>query len=138
MDVNFDGEEELVVAYPGYNRICYRCYDLINVPETLLNGFSEPISQEPYNNLVMSAYEDYPCAETIFDYDNKTITIDESIGIGYNIKTIASYYKPEYGNPYVRVTCREECETTQNGRSKRRYEIVDDTLKLVKKEFEAW
>ena len=30
MDVNFDGDEELVVSYEGYNQLYFACYDLVH------------------------------------------------------------------------------------------------------------
>lgn len=138
MDVDFDDEVELVVRWSRYNRHYYLCYGMTGryEPKT---GFIKPMKDEPYNNLVTSAYADFPCADTEFDYKNRIIIISESIGVGYHIETVAAYYKPEYDDPRVRVVHKEEHEAVyEEGFTTKIYDLVNDTLKLVKTEFEPW
>lgn len=64
MDVNFDGEAELVVAHQGYNRIYYACFDLVNGNQHEPSiGILSPMDEEPYNNIVGGM-----CGRTEFDY----------------------------------------------------------------------
>lgn len=67
-DVDFDGEKELCFKGPGYNREYYNCYKI-------LNGKIEMMGAEPYNNIVYGI-----CGNTEFDYEAKTITVDEQMG----------------------------------------------------------
>lgn len=132
MDMDFDGEEEFVVKHLGYNRFYYYCYDLVdgNKHEPCA-GFLSPM-EAPYNNLV-SGYGN----ETKFDYENKTIYVQEQSdmtiretwlkSIGGKIRT---YKMKEYnfhgsdGGPH-----EEHIKT---------YKLIDDTLRLVSHEIEKY
>lgn len=82
MDVNFDGEQELVIEYPGYNRKYYACYDLINGDRNICPGLLQAMSEPPFNNIVGGEN-----GETEFDYINKKMHQYETIGCCSSIET---------------------------------------------------
>lgn len=77
MDVNFDGEKEFVVKYPGYSNTYYACFDLFNgnSHEPCI-GFLSPMDEAPYTSLVGGKG-----GETRFDYQNKEIYVLASAGM---------------------------------------------------------
>lgn len=136
MDVNFDGEKDLVVRRTGYNRWYYFCYDLVNDDNlNRISGLLEPLTKKPYNNLVGQIYEEAPCSTT-FDYNSKTIIIEESLGCCTYEKTIASYEKFEqYSPPYVQIVHKEIGSISVDGESKEVYDLIDGVLQLTEKKF---
>lgn len=78
-DVDFDGDYEILFCVGGYNRIYYTSYKIIS------RNRAEYMSNKPYNNLVEmyeSSLEDDAdtSSDTNFDYDKRTITINEPSG----------------------------------------------------------
>lgn len=135
MDVNFDGEKEFVVEHKGYNRFYYACFDLVHGSKrNSCPGFLEPLEEEPFNNLVGECYAEVPCSTT-FDYDSKTITIDESIGCCRHVKTIATYCDLALEAPSIRVVRREISYFSEGGETKEIYDLIDETLTLTRKNF---
>lgn len=128
MDVNFDGEEELVIEYKGYNRYYYACFDLIHGSKNVTPGILQPMSEEPYNNFV-SFGDSY----TEFDYDNKTIHIFEQMGCCSHVETWCAMVKDsEYSNPKLRIVRKEDVDYTADGYViKTIYKRVDGELKEV-------
>ncbi len=79
MDVNFDGEEEFIVAHEGYNRTYYACFDLVNGNRYgSCPGLLESNNVPPYNNIVsgIDVQPSYP----EFDRQKQEIYISETIG----------------------------------------------------------
>ena len=133
MDVNFDGEEDFVVSYPGYNRTYYACFDLVNGNQhNPCPGLLSPMDEAPYDNLAGGMN-----GETDFDYQHKTIHILEQIGVASQIETWCKLIPDKNGEEdMVRVIRREETEycTAENGDQIKHtdvYELKGDTLKLV-------
>jgi len=133
MDVNFDGEEEFVVAHEGYNRTYYACFDLVNGNWSgSCPGLLESINDPPYNNIV-SGIPEQP-SYTVFDRKRKEIFVYESMGCCSYYKTWAKYFKgDEYGNePTVKVTKMESHEWWADGKENiKTYKLLNDSLKLV-------
>lgn len=67
-DIDFDGQKELCFRARGYNREYYLCYKIVE-------GRIRQMVERPYNNIVYGM-----CGMTHFDYESKTITIDEQLG----------------------------------------------------------
>lgn len=135
MDVNFDGEKEFVVEHEGYNRFYYACFDLVHGSKrNSCPGFLEPLGEEPFNNLVGECYDEVPCSTT-FDYDSKTITIDESIGCCRHVKTIATYCDLALEAPSIRVVHQEIGYFSEGGETKEIYDLIDGALTLTRKNF---
>lgn len=106
MDVNFDGEEELVVEHPGYNRMYYDCFDIVHGVANVTPGILHPMKEPPYNDIVSGEF-----GSTEFDFDKKTIHISESIGCSNHIETwceMVSDY--EFDSPKLQVVKKEEVE----------------------------
>lgn len=72
MDVDFDGRKEVLFPCPGYNVIEYQVYKI--APDYQLAWHMD---DEPFCSFVTS---DGTPAETIFDYENKTVTIEGTSG----------------------------------------------------------
>ena len=134
MDVNFDGEEEFVVAYPGYNREYYACFDLVKGNRNgSCPGLLESTNEPPYNNLVGGGYgHNY----TAFNYKNKEIYIYESLGCCAHQETWAKYQNgDEFGfGKGVKVEKSVHYEFSGGEEGKEivtTYKMVNDTLKIV-------
>lgn len=111
MDVNFDGEEDLVIEHPGYNRTYYACFDIVHGIATIAPGFLQPMNNEPYNNIV-SGYDNY----TEFDSDNKTIHIFKQMGCCSHVETWCEMVKDwDYEKPKLQIVKREEVDYTVDG-----------------------
>lgn len=137
MDVNFDGEEEFVVEYEGYNRVYYACFDLINGNNKSASpGLLEPIQDEPYNNIV--SFGSLEPSYTVFDYEKKEIYIYESMGCCSHQETWAKYFlgnPDEFKEPRIKVIKRIDYDFYADGTTHLdTYMLKNDTLKLVKKE----
>lgn len=129
MDVNFDGEEELVIEHPGYNRTYYACFDIVNGSANVTPGILQPMDEKPFNNIVSGSEDIY----TEFDYEKKTIHIFEQMGCCSHVETWCEMVKDwEYDTPKIQVVRQEEVDYTADGymvttKSKR----VDGELKEV-------
>lgn len=137
MDVNFDGEEELVVEHPGYNRKYYACFDIVNGIANVTPGILHPMNDEPYNNLVSAISEHNPCS-TDFDYQNKTIRIFEQMGCCAHVETWCELVREyEWEKPSVKVVRREIVDHTGDDKGNLIEEIkvyVRENDELVLKE----
>ena len=135
MDMNFDGEEEFVVAHEGYNRTYYACFDLVNGNYmSSCPGLLESIREEPYNNIVSGIIEQP--SYTAFDRKNKEIYIYETVGCCAIYETWAKLIEGnDYGNEAkVRIVKRKVYEWGADGKEHiATYKLVDETLKLVEK-----
>lgn len=133
MDVNFDGEEELLIEYPGYNRRYFACFDLLHGNTSVVPGILTPMDEPPYNNIVGPVYAEAGEISTEFDYKNKTIHILEQIGCCSHYETWAEYGKDdEWETSSVRVIRQERVDYTADGRMIIEiYERKDGELKLV-------
>lgn len=137
MDVNFDGEDEFVVTYSGYNRDYYACFDLIKGNQLKMHrDVLQPISEPPYNNIVGGGSgHNY----TEFDYKNKKIHIFESLGCCAYQETWAEYQQGDgtESDSGVKVVKSEhhEFQSEDDGSVEiiEIYNMVGDTLKLVNK-----
>lgn len=137
MDVNFDGEEDFVVTLPGYNRVYYTCFDLVNGSrhEPCI-GFLLPMSEGPYCNLVGGMYM---YGKTEFDFENKIIHVSEWTGAASHVefwaKPILSEYETKSGIKIFKKMRKEYsadgCETTE-------YQLVNDTLREVSRKKEVY
>lgn len=72
-DVDFDGDKELCFREEGFNR---HYFSIIKIQE----GKPYLLNASPYNNIVYTDYPEHLTASTIFDYENKTITVEEQFG----------------------------------------------------------
>lgn len=133
MDVNFDGEEELILKYPGYNRSYYACFDIVKGVANVTPGILQPMNEPPYNNIVTGDGDIYGDIYTKFDYDNKTIHIFEQMGCCSHQETwceMVSDY--EFDPPKVRIVRREDVDYTSDGHIITTiYKRVDGELKEV-------
>lgn len=127
MDVNFDGEEELVIAHPGYNRTYYACFDIVNGEANITPGILHSMDEEPYNNIVTGDGID-----TEFDFKNKTIHIFESLGCcSYQETWCEMVSDYEYDEPKIQVVRREYVENMSDYVIKKIYKRIDGELKEV-------
>lgn len=130
MDVNFDGEAEFIVAYEGFNRIYYACFDLVNGNRyDSWAGFLSPMDEKPYDNIVGGW-----CGETKFDYKNQIIHITEDMGSRDTVETWAKPMKSDYyeDKPKVRVFKKIEKNYFLDGSQHiTEYGLVNDTLKEI-------
>ena len=133
MDVNFDGEEDFIVAHEGYNRTYYACFDLVRGNRSgSCPGLLESNNDPPYNNIVSGIYEQP--SYTVFDRKKKEIYIMETIGCCSYYETWAKYFNDDnYGNkPTIKVVKQEEHEWWADGKEHiATYKLINDTLKLV-------
>lgn len=133
MDMNFDGEEELVVKHQGYNRVYYACFNLVKGNRKsscpwLLECDNEP----PYHNIV-GGDDRTPCY-TCFDYKKKGIYIYETMGCCAHQETWAKYFEgDDFGNEAkVKVVKEKYYDLWADGTEHiKTYKMVDDSLKLV-------
>ena len=109
MDVDFDGEEELVMSSEGYNRHYFKCYDLTGENHgTLLQPMDEP-----FNKFVFS---DYDNTFTVFDSKKKTIHIRERVGANCCYDTWCAFTKDsEFDQSELNVVRKERVETSADG-----------------------
>ena len=135
MDMNFDGEDEFVVAHEGYNRTYYACFDLVNGnPNGACPGLLEAINEPPYNNIV-SGIVQQP-SYTVFNRKKKEIYIYETIGCCSYYETWAQYYEGDYYGhmPEVKIVRKENHEWSVDGTEHiETYKLINDSLKLVEK-----
>ena len=140
MDVNFDGEEELLVEHPGYNRIYFACFDIVNGIANVTPGILHAMDYEPYNNIVSTEYSSDMVGEidTYFDYTKKTIHIFEQMGCCSHVETWCEFISDyEWEPPTAKVVRREEIDYTVDGRKLTRfYERVEGKLVLTKEKEE--
>lgn len=128
MDVNFDGEEELVIEYEGYNRSYYACFDIVNGSADISPGILHPMNDEPFNNIVSGADAIY----TEFDYDKKTIHIFEQMGCCSHVEIWCEMVKDyEFDSPKIQVVRREDVGYTDGLVVTTSYKRVDGELKKV-------
>lgn len=128
MDVNFDGDEELVIEHPGYNRTYYACFDIVHGVANVTSGILNPMNEPPFNNIV-SGGEGY----TEFDYDKKTIHINEQMGCCSHVETWCEMIRDyEFDTPKVQIVHREDVDYTADGYVvKTIYKRIDGELKEV-------
>ena len=135
MDVNFDGEEDFIVAHEGYNRTYYACFDLAKGNRrSACPGMLESIQDEPYNNIVSGIYEQP--SYTVFNKKKKEIYIYETMGCCSYYETWAKYYEGDnYGTEAKVITVKkEDHEWWADGKEHiATYELINDSLKLVEK-----
>ena len=135
MDMNFDGEEEFVVACPGGNGApYYTCYDLVHKNwDDLCPNLQKPLNEPPYDMLVSGRLEQ--SAYTVFDYQNREIHEFLSSGCCKYYEVWAKYFDgADFTAPIVKVVKRVECDGYVSGQLMKTYLLQDDTLKLVKVE----
>lgn len=119
MDVNFDGEEELLVEHPGYNRIYFACFDIVNGIPNVTPGILHAMDDEPYNNIVSTNYPSDAVGEidTYFDYVDKSIHIFEQMGCCSHVETWCKLIaEDEWEKPSVKIIRREEVDYAADGR----------------------
>lgn len=126
MDVNFDGIEELVIEYDGYNRYYYACFDLVNGKNAL--GILNPMDYEPYNNIVS-----WGGSDTEFDYSKKTIHIYEKMGsLSYEETWCEMTKDYEFDKETIKVVRKESVEYYAAGyKIITVYKRIDGELKKV-------
>ena len=129
MDVNFDGEEDLLIKHGGYNRSYYACFDLINGGNNVSPGILQPMFDPPFDNIVGGAEDIY----TEFDYENKKIHIYEQMGCCSHWETWCEMVRDwEWDPPKLQVVRQERVEYSVDGyEHKEIYERVDGELKKV-------
>lgn len=129
MDVNFDGEEDFIVAHSGYNRIYYACFDLVNGNRSnVCPGFLTSMDGEVYGNLVGGS-----CGKTEFDHKKKIIHITEKIGCCTKVETWAKPGLGVFGE--AKVFKKIKSELWANGEEHIiTYQLVNDTLKQISHE----
>lgn len=139
MDVNFDGEEELVIEYRGYNRFYYACYDVVNGVANVTPGILHPMNEPPYNNIVSESSDIYGSIVTEFDYDKKTIHIFEQMGAGSHVETWCEMVRDnEYDKPKIQIVRQEDVYFTVDTIFKTTYVRIDGELKKVSTIHEKW
>ncbi len=127
-DVNFDGEEELVVGPYGSYRgdSFYNFYDLAHSVGGV--RFIESLDDEIYQYMAEGPYW-----KTEFDYENKTIHISEGYNGDYT-ELWGKVVKDKYGNESlkaVRKECTEFLLDIDGSVVTDTYKLIDDNLKLV-------
>ena len=133
MDVNFDGEEDFIVAHEGYNRTYFACFDLVKGNRNgSCPGLLEPNNEPPYNNIVSGI--DVQPSYTVFNRQKKEIYIYETMGCCSHYETWAKYFEgDDYGNEaIVKVTKEVHHDWWADGTEHVEiYKLINDTLKLV-------
>ena len=132
MDVNFDNEEEFIVAHEGYNRTYYACFDLVNGNRFgSCPGLLESNNKPPYNNIV-SGFDVQP-SYTVFNRQKKEIYIYETMGCCSHYETWAKYFEgDDYGKEAEVKVIKEEHHNFNNGTERIEvYKLINDSLKLV-------
>lgn len=141
MDVNFDGEEELVIEHPGFNRQYYACFDIVNGIANTTPGILAPMSEAPYNNIVSTNLPEEMVGGiyTEFDYDKKTIHIVEQIGCCAHIETWCEYISDsEWDKPSVVVIKEEHVESNMDGQKTEVYTRQNGKLELTNTIMKKW
>lgn len=129
MDVNFDGEDELVIEHPGYNRRYFACFDLVHGEPDIAPGILTSIDEAPYNNIVAS---ENGCTFTEFDFNKKSIHIFEQLGCCASVETWCEYESAnEWWKPKVVVVKKIRRETNSEGTTVKTYTRQNDELKLL-------
>ena len=100
MDVNFDGEEDLIQSCLGNGKILYYCYDIVNGACGEINsGVICAMREEPFCRFVSAPLEhggDY----VAFNYEKKEIFILTTSGCCAYYNTWAKYFEGDsLGNP---------------------------------------
>lgn len=127
MDVDFDGDEELVISSEDYNRYYFKCYDLMgdNTYKLL-----QPMMSEPYNKFVVADYDD---TFTTFDRKAKTIHIREQIGASCCIDSWCAFTKDSgHDESELKIVRKEKVESWADGtRLTTIWKRIDGELKQV-------
>lgn len=133
MDVDFDGQEEFIIAHLGYNRTYYACFDLVNGDDSnsVYPGFLTSMDGEVYDNLVGGL-----CGKTEFDHKKKIIHVTEQIGCCEKVEVWAKPIKDVVDNSIeIRIFKKVENEYWMNGEDHIiTYQLVNDSLKQVSHE----
>lgn len=132
MDVNFDNEEEFIVAHEGYNRTYYACFDLVNGNRFgSCPGLLESNNKPPYDNIV-SGINVQP-SYTVFNRQKKEIYIYETMGCCSHYETWAKYFeRDDLGHEAeVKVIKKEHHDYYSGTERIEIYKLIDDSLKLV-------
>ena len=133
MDVDFDGQEEFIIAHLGYNRTYYACFDLVNGDDSnsICPGFLTSMDGEVYGNLVGGL-----CGKTEFDHKKKIIHVTEQIGCCEKVEVWAKPIKDVVDNSIeIRIFKKVENEYWMNGEDHIiTYQLVNDSLKQVSHE----
>lgn len=142
MDVNFDGEEDLLIEHRGYNRVYFACFDLVNGNANVSPGILLPMKEEPFNNIVMRdpnlPREAYGDIFTEFDHENKEIHIFEAIGCYGHVETWCKMVPVEYCNrTELKIVKKEEVNIEHMNRVRTTFERVNGELVLVSKVLEG-
>ena len=136
MDVNFDGEEELIIRHEEYNRFYYECFDLTKRNRVSQSDLPlQSLNQPPYNNLVYADYENGVEAYTVFDHQNKKIYIYETFGSNGHNETWAAYQEETGQVEVVKWTENEIVWDEKSNdwvRQIKVYETKNDVLQLSK------
>lgn len=128
MDVNFDGETDLVVPYVGYNRTHYVCFDIVHGDDNVTFGILQPMNEPPFNNIVSGAEDIY----TEFDYDKKTIHISEQLGCCSHVESWSEMIQDyEFDTPKVRIVRKEKVEYINGYEYRTNYKRIDGDLKEI-------
>ena len=129
MDVNFDGEEELLQAISGNGWVGYTCYDLVH-------GFGQlgPMLDEPFN-LISYGIEPMQDGYTVFDYQKREIFIHHGSGCCAFDNTWAKYIEGDSQGHQtcVKVIKEERHSFDAEYENIETYELKDDALKLTSK-----
>lgn len=133
MDVNFDGEEDFIVAHEGYNRTYYACFDLVNGNSSgSCPGLLESNNEPPYNNIV-SGINVQP-SYTVFNRQKKEIYIYETMGCCSYYETWAKHFeRDDFGNEAkIKIIKEIHHDLWADGTEHIEiYKLINDTLKLV-------
>lgn len=124
MDGDFDGNEEFVIEYPGYNRRYFAFFDLENGDSRTMPGFLMANNHPPFNNIVEGEN-----SYTIFDPKQKTIYIDEYSGNGYYHVWAEMTTDNDFEDPHLEVVRKEHTEFINNVQITTYYERIDKELK---------
>ncbi len=123
-DVDFDGEEELVILNYQNGTYCYNTYKIYKVHQY----YAEEMTEPPFKDIEDSS---------VFDYENKTITTFLFGGFGnytsYVYKPIE--YETMYGDEPITVSKFELVEANvKDDLGLRTYQRIGNRLELVKQE----
>lgn len=129
MDVNFDGEDELLQTISGNGWVCYTCYDLVH-------GFGQlgPMLDEPYN-LISYGVDQMQDGYTIFDHNKREIFIHHGSGCCAFDETWAKYIEGDSlgHQPCVKVVREERHSFDGEYENIETYELEGEELKLTSK-----
>lgn len=132
MDVDFDGQEEFIIAHPGYNRTYYACFDLVNGDDSnsVCPGFLTSMDGEVYGNLVGGL-----CGKTEFDHKKKIIHVTEQMGCCEIVEAWAKPIKDVVDNSIEIRIFKKVREYWVNGEEHIiTYQLVNDSLKQISHE----